>query len=498
VLQRRSSGVLIHVTSLASPYGIGDLGPTAYRFVDFLHRSGQSAWQVLPLNHTTPRQGHSPYNCYSAFAADPLLISPELLLRDGLLKRRELARPPAFPKDRIDFAKALAYKSSLLDAAFERFDTREHPADYEAFCRDHRDWLEPFTLFAALRRRFKGRPWNAWPVAARDSRKALRDIDTSLHATIERERFLQYVLYRQYGDLRCYCHEKGIQILGDLPIYVTYDSADVWAHPELFKLSADKKPRFIAGVPPDYFSKTGQLWGNPVYNWDRLEQTDFDWWMRRLEHNLRLFDLLRIDHFRGLIAYWQVPAGHKTAMHGKWVPVPNEAFFATLFRRLPHAAIFAEDLGQITADVREVVTRYHLPCMKVLQFAFSGNPARNPHIPHNHIQNAIVYTGTHDNDTARGWFEHEMKGARRSRLFEYLGRKVKASDISWELIRLAMASVAKLAVIPMQDLLELGTEARMNHPAKTKGNWRWRMRDGKLTARLADRLRHLTEIHGRL
>jgi 4-alpha-glucanotransferase len=286
-------------------------------------------------------------------------------------------------------------------------------------------------------------------------------------------------------------------VIGDLPIYVAYDSADVWSQRDLFKLTAVGRPKFIAGVPPDYFSRTGQLWGNPVYDWDYSKRTGFDWWMRRMRHNLLLFDLVRIDHFRGLVAYWEVPGTHKTAQRGKWVKAPSEAFFSTLFRHIPFAAVFAEDLGHITAEVREVVTKYHLPCMRVLQFGFSGDPARNAHIAHNHIANSVVYTGTHDNNTTRGWFAADIGPPDRKRVCDYLGHKVAARDVSWQLMRLAMASVAKLAIVPMQDVLGLGSSARMNYPSKARGNWFWRMRDGQLDARLARRLRTLTEIHGR-
>jgi 4-alpha-glucanotransferase len=504
VLQQRSSGVLMHVTSLASPYGMGDLGPTAYAFIDFLCHAGQSAWQVLPLNYTTVARGSSPYNGISAFAMDPMLISIELLCREGLLDRTQLGEPPRFPPDQIDFVKVQSYKSPLLDAAFERFSIRSRPADYETFCRDHEAWLEPFAFFAAIKRHFPKRSWNDWPrtlkdLGLRSEAAGVYSLQSKVYSlSVERERFRQYVVYKQYRDLKRYAWEKGIQIIGDVPIYVTHDSADVWAHPDLFKLDSSGKPKLVSGVPPDYFSKTGQLWGNPVYDWQALERTGFEWWMQRLEHNLELFDMVRIDHFRGLVAYWEVPARHKTAMRGTWVSAPSDAFFRTLFRRLPSAAVFAEDLGYITADVREVVARYHLPCMRVMQFAFDGDAAHNPHMPHNHIANSIVYTGTHDNNTARGWFEDDMDEAQRKRFFDYLGHRVKSADIPWELMRLAMASIASLAVVPMQDVLGLGTGARMNHPAKTKGNWRWRMRGGLLGPGLADRLRHLAEIHGRV
>jgi 4-alpha-glucanotransferase len=315
---------------------------------------------------------------------------------------------------------------------------------------------------------------------------------------VERERFLQHVFYRQCLDLKQYCNEHGIQVAGDVPIYVAHDCADVWSHPDLFKLNKTGKPRFIAGVPPDYFSETGQLWGNPVYDWQRLEETNFEWWLRRMKQNLLLFDFVRVDHFRGFVAYWEVPAHHKTAKHGVWVEAPYESFFRMLFRQIPFAAIFAEDLGHITADVREAVAQYSFPCMRVLQFAFGGDPVRNPHMLHNHIENSIVYTGTHDNNTTRGWFEKDIDRQGRYRLFEYLGRKVSGHDVAWELMRLAMTSVSRLAIFPMQDVLGLGAEARMNFPSKTKGNWQWRMRPGVTPPRLARKLRRLTETYARV
>ena len=498
MLRRRSSGILIHITSLPSKYGVGDFGPEAYKFADFLQTAGQNYWQILPLNHTTAATGYSPYNCFSAFAGNPLLISPQLLYRDGLLTRAQLSDPPAFPADRVDYRRASSYKGRLLDLAFERFRSAAKPPEYEQFTEEHRAWLEPFACFVALKQRLRGRAWHDWPVAVRDRKAtALTEAKGQLRGPIERECFLQYVFYRQYLDLKRYCNMRGIQMAGDIPIYVAHDSADVWSHPDLFKLTKTGKPRLVAGVPPDYFSATGQLWGNPVYDWQRLEATNFDWWMQRMRHNMLLFDFVRIDHFRGFVAYWEVPAHHKNAMRGKWVQAPHERFLRELFRQIPFAAIFAEDLGHITADVREVVARHNFPRMSVLQFAFDGDPARNPHMPHNHIENSIVYTGTHDNNTTRGWFEQEVKGPRRKRLFDYIGYRVSAPDISWELMRMAMRSVARVGIIPMQDVLGLGTKARMNFPSKADGNWRWRMHSGKTTARLAGRLRNLTATYGR-
>jgi len=488
----------MHITSLPSKYGVGDFGPEAYKFADFLKAAGQNYWQMLPLNHTTVRTGYSPYNCFSAFAGNPLLISPELLREDGLLHRAELSDLPVFSAETADYDQAVACKNRLFDAAFARFKAGARPAGYGEFEQEHRTWLEPFALFVALRQRYKSRLWCDWPTALRDRKaRALNSARDELCERIERERFLQYVFYRQYLRLKRYCNGLGIQVAGDIPIYVAHDSADVWSHPDLFKLTRDKRPRLVAGVPPDYFSKTGQLWGNPVYDWDQLEKTRFDWWIRRMKHNLLLFDFVRIDHFRGFIDFWEIPAGHKTAIRGRWAQAPHSQFFRELFRQIPFAAIFAEDLGHITADVREVVSMYNFPRMAVLQFAFDGDPACNVHMPHNHNENLIVYTGTHDNNTTRGWFERDLAKPTRQRLFDYIGRRVAASDISWELIRVAMASVAKITMIPMQDVLGLASQARMNHPARSKGNWRWRMRPGQTTTRVAERLRKLTVAYGR-
>ncbi len=513
MLRQRASGILMHVTSLPSKYGIGDLGPEAYKFVDFLAAAGQNYWQILPLNHTTAKTGYSPYNCFSAFAGNPLLISPDLLYRDGLLTRAEIAQPPRFPAEAVDYDRVSSYKGQLLDAAFERFRSSGASTHYDSFVKEHHAWLDPYASFVALTRYFRGRLWCDWPAALRDC--GLRITDCGLESSdaanpqsairnpqwqtwIERERFCQYIFYRQYLDLKRHANDRGIQVAGDVPIYVSYNSADVWSNPDIFKLTQSKKPRFISGVPPDYFSKTGQLWGNPVYDWQRLEETKFDWWIRRMKHNLLLFDFVRIDHFRGLVAYWEVPGSHKNAMRGRWVQAPHARFFRELFRQVPFAAIFAEDLGYITADVREVVARYNLPRMTVVQFAFGGDPAGNPHMPHNYAENSIVYTGTHDNNTTRGWFEKDLSREMRQRVSAYLGCPASAQDISWELIRVAMRSVARIAIVPMQDVLNLGPAARMNLPARQTGNWRWRMRPGQTGARLVDRLKALAATCGRV
>lgn len=496
MLKRRASGLLLHITSLPGGFGIGDLGPQAYKFADFLKDSGQKYWQILPLNHTTAKTGYSPYNCSSAFAGNPLLLSPQLLYQQGLLKKSEIKDVPSFPKKNVDYGKVLSYKNSLFELVFERFKKDDA---YEQFVKENFYWLDDFATFISLHRLFKNQSWYKWPRYARDRKgKEFEKLKTELKLELEYRFVLQYLFFRQWEALKKYCNERDIEIMGDIPIYVVYDSPDVWANPGLFKLNRSKKPKFIAGVPPDYFSRTGQLWGNPIYDWRAIKKTKYKWWMERIRHNMKLFDLVRIDHFRGLVGYWQVPAGHKTAIKGKWLEGPGEEFFETMYKRLPNADIFAEDLGYITDDVREVIAKFELPTMRVLHFAFDGDPAGNPHIPHNHVKNCIVYTGTHDNNTTRGWYKSDADRQHKKRLNEYLGFKVSAKNVHWHLIHLAMSSVANLSVIPIQDILGLPESARMNHPARKKGNWLWRMEPGKFDNRLAGQLRRLGETYARI
>lgn len=498
MFRKRSSGILLHISSIPTDYGIGDVGPAAHSFIDFLKRACQNYWQILPLNYTTASTGYSPYNCFSAFAANPLLISPELIYRDGLLQKNELKELPDFPAGKVDYRRVRSWKSKLFDKAFARSAGLSALDGYERFAERNSFWLEDFAAFVSIKKHFGGRSWNEWPVGIRDRKKrALTSLKKELREQIDRESFLQYLWFKQYSCLKDKCKANAVTIIGDLPIYVAYDSADVWAHPKVFQLDRSRKPKYISGVPPDYFSKTGQLWGNPIYDWKYLDKTGYDWWLRRIEHNLKLFDLVRIDHFRGLVAYWQVPAGEKTAINGKWIQAPTDAFFSALYRRFPSAAIFAEDLGYITADVKEAISKYGLAGMRVLQFGFNADSAGNPHYPHNHVENCLVYTGTHDNNTTRGWFETEATPEQKKILSDYQGRRLTAGTVSRDLVRMAMSSVAKVAVIPMQDLLGLPAEARMNRPAKTRGNWLWRMRKGQATAALAKDLKRMVEIYGR-
>jgi 4-alpha-glucanotransferase len=493
-MKQRASGVLLHITSLPSKYGIGDLGPEAYNFADFLIKAKQRCWQVLPLNSTDC----SPYNGTSAFAGNTLALSPELLYRQGLLTRKEIQAAPVFPETRVNYRLVVSHKTKLLKTVFERFKRTAKKSDYESFCSGNRDWLEDFAMFSALRRHFHHRLWRDWPTEIRDRKKhALKSIKAQLIGHIDREKFLQYMFFRQWHSLKRYCNRRGIKIIGDIPIYLACESADVWAHPEIFKLTNTKKPRVVAGVPPDSFSRTGQLWGNPVYNWQVLKNSGYLWWVQRLKHQLSLFDIIRIDHFRGFIAYWQVPASHKTAKNGKWVDGPKEDFLKVLFKYFPSKPFIVEDLGYITEDVAEVVEKFQLPCMRLLLSAFDGDLTTNPHCPHNHVKNSVIYTGTHDSNTIKGWFEKEAGPEVKRRLFDYLGRRVPAGRVHWELIRLAMSSVANLVIIPMQDILGLDEQARMNRPGTVKSNWSWRLGPKKVTPSIIEKLARLTEIFGR-
>ncbi|HHT9105735.1 MAG TPA: 4-alpha-glucanotransferase [Candidatus Wujingus californicus] len=497
-MRRRASGILLHITSLPSPYGIGDLGTDAYRFVDFLVESRQSIWQILPLNPTESALGNSPYYSPSAFASNTILISPDLLYQNGLLDKSNLSPIPPFKNDSTYYQQAIEYKKHIFRFAYERFKGKNVPYEYEQFCSENSYWLDDYALFVVLKEFYNGKIWGEWLPETRDRRQdALQKFRKQYQEKIELEKFLQYIFYKQWASLKKYCNDKGVQIIGDVPIYVCYDSADVWANPDLFNLDEKKRPAFVAGVPPDYFSKTGQLWGNPVYNWGRLKETGYKWWIQRIRYNLKLYDLIRIDHFRGFIAYWEVQVTEKTAINGHWVDAPAEDFFTTLKRNFTNLPVVAEDLGIITHDVREIMFRLGFPGMKILQFAFGQDLPTNPYILHNHVKNCIVYTGTHDNNTIRGWYEKEISIEDKERLFRYLGREVSVEEIHWVLIRLAMMSVANTVIFPMQDILGLDEKARMNRPSSAEGNWLWRLLPEQITILLIQRLREMTEIYGR-
>lgn len=494
----RSSGLLLHPTSLPSRFGIGDLGPAAYQFVDFLFENGQQIWQVLPLGPTG--HGNSPYMCYSAMAGNPSLISLERLQKKGLLTEEELNSLPGYATDWVDYDHVIQSKLPLLKQAAQRFHDHaeiHQRQEFDSFCAQNHFWLNDYALFMALKGVFGGKSWHQWDEAiAQRHPEALEHWRVELLHDTFFQKFLQFEFFHQWGELRAYANDAGIQIMGDIPIYVAHDSVDVWAFPELFHLDPETgEPKLMAGVPPDYFSETGQLWGNPIYRWDRLQETEFEWWVERFRATFQLVDMVRIDHFRGFCAFWAVPQGEETAMNGEWLEAPGEIFFKTLQEKMGTLPIIAEDLGVITPDVVALREQFHFPGMKILQFAFGGGPD-NHFLPFNHDRNFVVYTGTHDNDTTQGWFQ-ALPDWERENFCNYLACTSDAG-IHWDLIRLAMSSVSNQSVFPLQDILGLGTEARMNFPGKAEGNWQWRFTEGMLTPEVGDRLRFMTRIYGRL
>ena len=498
--ERRSSGILVHPSSLSGDHGIGDLGNPAYKFVNFLAESKQKIWQILPLGPTG--YGNSPYLCYSAIAGNPILISLNLLEEAGWLSPEDFTQNPKpnFPIDYVDFDLVGPYKMALLERAYENFivsRSSEEKELFELFCQQQASWLDDYALFMSLKQAHDGASWYQWDreIATRDQ-LAISNWREKLASSISYHQFLQYVFFQQWSLLKSYANERDILIFGDIPIYVAHDSADVWASPENFLLDSQTGlVKLMAGVPPDYFSETGQLWGNPVYNWENLETTGFSWWLERIEKIFTLVDLVRIDHFRGFEAFWAVPQGEKTAQHGQWIKAPGEEFFTILRDKLGQLPIVAEDLGVITPEVEKLRDDFSLPGMKILQFAF-GSDSANPFLPYNlNNQRCVIYTGTHDNDTAVGWFE-SLSNWERTRVIDYLGY-ISSRGIHWQLIRLAMSSVANIAIFPLQDILGLGAHARMNTPGIADGNWTWRCKPDALYSELAENLAHLTDLYGR-
>ncbi len=488
----RSSGVILHPTCLPGEYGIGDLGPNARRFVDWLVESGQSVWQVLPLGPTS--YGDSPYQTLSALAGNPLLISLDSLVEDGWLAPEDLVDPPSFPVDRVDFGAVIEWKIGLLDRAWTCFrdqTVNAHRDDLDAWRAAEADWLDDFTLYMALKDAHGERPWNEWDPALRDRDGEALDAARHEHADrIGAHAFRQWLFARQWDALRAYCAAREVRLMGDLPIFVAYDSADVWSRRDLFHLDEVGRPSVVAGVPPDYFSETGQLWGNPLYDWDAMTREGYAWWVRRLRLCLRQTDLVRIDHFRGFEAYWEVPADAETAVDGHWAPGPGLSFFDTIGRKLGTLPIVAEDLGLITEKVEQLRDAFEIPGMKVLQFAW--NEPRNPFQPHNHVANCVVYSGTHDNDPTNGWWAEACDEGTREMVRDYVGHDVR--EPSWTLIRMGMTSVGHTFIMPMQDVFGLGREARMNRPGSESGNWNWRLPDWALDPEhpVRHRLAHLT------
>lgn len=495
----RLSGILAHPTSFPGRFGIGDLGPSAYQFVDFLVDTKQSLWQILPLGPTS--YGDSPYQCLSAFAGNPLLISPEQLQAEGCLSSETLNNAPDFPKDRVDYGGLFQWKRDLLKEAFQGFQknaSEEERLAMRIFCEKQAHWLDDYVCFAAIKEDHGLRAWNEWtPALKLRDPAALEEWKSKNGEQILYHQFIQYQFYKQWQSLKGYAHEKGIRIIGDIPIFVAYDSAEVWAHPEFFELDEQGSPRVIAGVPPDYFSKTGQRWGNPLYCWKKMAEDDYHWWRERIVSLLEFVDMIRIDHFRGFEAYWEIPASEPTAMNGKWVKGPDIHLFETMKRYLGELPIIAEDLGIITPEVESLRDDCGFPGMKILQFGFvRANAEDSKYLPHHHIKHCLVYTGTHDNNTTRGWYS-EIPEEGRKAVEEYVGQEVTEENVCPLLIRQAFGSVADTIVIPLQDILNLGEEARMNFPGKESGNWTWRFQQEDLTDEIRAWLASLSEIYER-
>ena len=493
----RASGVLLHVTSLPSAYGIGDLGPAAFAWLDRLHEAGQRWWQALPLGPTG--YGDSPYQCLSSFAGNELLISPDGLIEDALLQAADCARD-AFSPSVVEYEKVVPFKVRLLETAWSRFSAGARPdlrPGYEQFCQAHALWLDDYAVFRALKARYNGACYLDWPVElVRRTPAALAQARRELANQIEVARFAQFLLARQADRLERHAHDRDVRLIGDLPFFVSPDSSDVWANPELFLLGKDHRPTVVAGVPPDYFSADGQLWGNPVYDWDALRRGGYRWCVERLRALLAQVNVIRLDHFRAFAAAWHVPAEAPTAQTGQWVAGPGAGFFRAVEKDLGMLPFIAEDLGLITPDVTALRDQFRLPGMRVLQFAFDGK-VDNPHLPDNYVPNTIAYTGTHDNATTRGWYE-ALSATEQQTVWKGLGRsRGAASEVAPALLRLAWESVAALAIAPLQDLLSLGNEARMNVPGRADGNWRWRCTEEMLSTRAFEWLRDLTNTSGR-
>lgn len=493
----RLSGILLHPTSLPSPYGIGDLGKEAYEFIDFLKRAKQHLWQILPLTPTG--FGDSPYQSFSAFAGQPLLISPEHLTELGLLEAEELCDCPKGIEEQVDYAHIIPWKNKILQLAFSRFEekmTTKWRAEYEAFLQENKFWLEDYALYMACKDMHEGRDWLSWE---EEYRVPTAQVKAKLSAQLETEvqyyYFVQFIFYQEWTELKAYANQNEIEIIGDIPLFVSLDSADVWANQELFQLDTKGFPTVVAGVPPDYFCAKGQLWGNPLYDWDRHKVEGYSWWISRVRHQLKLSDYLRIDHFRGLESYWAVTAGEETAMNGKWIPGPREELFSAIEKELgENLPIIAEDLGLITPEVHALRKKLGFPGMRILQFAFDSEE-ESTYLPHRFdTTNCVCYTGTHDNNTTRGWYTNAS---------EYSKDKVRCymntdgNHIHWDFIRTCLGTIADYAIFPMQDVLGVGEEGRMNTPGVGMNNWTWRYRKGVLSEQLADALATTTKLYGR-
>jgi len=491
----RSSGILLHPTSLPGKYGIGTLGADALRFVDFLGETGQKLWQICPLGPTG--YGNSPYQCFSAFAGNPLLIDLDVLVQDGLLDASALVTTSPFREREVNYPEVMTFKKPLLKMAYEAFCDRasgEQVARFDAFCHQHSNWLDDHAVFTAVKEQLGGGSWAEWDHDIRlKLPEAVDRFQNELADRIREEKFVQHLFFRQWGDIRAHAHERGIKIIGDIPIFVAFDSADAWAHSEIFRFDEESRPICVAGVPPDYFSSTGQLWGNPLYDWEKLKETGFEWWIERIRSSLEIADIIRIDHFRGFAGCWAVPAGDPTAEHGAWESALGDDLLAAVKAALGELPLIAEDLGVITPDVEALRDKYELPRMKVLQFAF-GSADDSAYLPHNYPFNSVVYTGTHDNEPTQGWYDKASSETRRLAR-DYL--HCRGAHISWDFMRAAWASTSVMAVAPLQDLLKLGCEARMNLPGTVGGNWEWRFTWDALTHDIHEHLKKLTRIYRR-
>lgn len=491
----RASGILLHPTSLPGAFGIGDLGQEAYKFVDMLASCKQQLWQICPLGPTG--YGDSPYQCFSAFAGNPLLINLNALVQQEYLTRGDVNIHVRFDDHSVDYGRVIEYKTALLRNAHQTFRTAaapEHRQEYEKFCAEEKTWLDDYALFMALKEHHEGAVWNTWDKKLITRQPAtLETWKKKLEQSISYQKFIQYLFFKQWRALKAYANNKNIKIIGDVPIFAAYDSADAWSHPDLFFFDENGQPTYIAGVPPDYFSPTGQLWGNPLYRWDVMKKRKYTWWISRIAKTLELVDIVRLDHFRGFAKYWRVPAGETTAINGSWEPGPGKSLFRAIEKALGKLPIIAEDLGVITPDVVELREAFEFPGMKILQFAFDSKED-NDYLPHTYDKNCVVYTGTHDNDTTRGWYE-KCSSEDADQVRKYL--QTGGHDICWDFIHAAWSSVADIAVTPLQDILCLGSEARMNTPATSGQNWKWRFTWEMIPQHALDRLAMFTQIYGR-
>ena len=491
----RTSGIILHPTSFPGPDGIGDLGPQAYAWIDFLESSGCTIWQTLPLGPTG--YGDSPYQCFSASAGNPYLVSPTLLLDEGYLSPEDFVDRPEFPLHQVDFGAAIPWKLKILRRAYNNFAAKngtESP-EFLGFCEENKKWLDDYALFMSLKNSNSGAAWQSWSTEFKKRQpEALADFTAQNAEEINFHKFMQFCFFKQWNNLMNYAHEKGIKIIGDIPIFVSMDSADVWSNPDLFYLDEEGNPTVVAGVPPDYFSPTGQLWGNPLYRWPKHQETNFAWWMDRIRATLKVCDLIRLDHFRGFGGYWEIPAGNPTAEFGRWVECPGDAFLQKVQETFGDLPIIAEDLGEISEDVSALRLKYGLPGMKILQFGFDGD-ANDHFLPSNYVPNFVAYTGTHDNETITGWFAN---ASQKSRTFAMKYLCSNGEHFAWDAIRAVWQSVAVYSIAPLQDFLELGNEARMNFPGRMFGNWSFRYINSDLTPDLAFRILDLNRIYNRI